>query len=305
MLNLPSNNEELSLLKFMGKYQYINVNDLKYFFKQNTYFKKRITNLLKNKYIKKIDQCYILTEKGMKYIRMLNYECIKVSRKSSYVPRLLYISNIAAYYNNCDTVSFIPSYELKDKEQYTTTSRRYIGILNINGTKYLTYHISKKHDNKYISSVIFDINKEKIFQNIIILVDDITMINYQDFIFGYNQVIILEDTEENREKLKGMNSVNWDRIIHEEYKKPYLSGHIYCDYEDAKGNYISHFYFFDTEKINRINNFLNLNKEKYASIICSEELKQVLQKIFSKAFYTVIDLEKNIDGKRTIYYEYE
>ena len=305
MINLPSNSDELSLLKFMGKYQYININDTKYLFKPNTYFKKRITNLIKKKYIRKIDQSYILTETGMKYIRMLNYECTKINRRLSYVPRLLYISNIAAYYYNCDTVTFIPSYDIKDKEEYTTSSRRYIGILDINKNKYLTYHISKKHDNKYIASVIFDINKEKVYQNIIILVDDINMINYQDFIFGYNQVLIIEDTEENRQKLKGLHNINWDRIVTQEYKKSYLSGHIYCDYEDKKGNYISYFYFFDTEKINKINNFLNLNKEKHANIICSEELKQVIQRIFPKAVFTVIDLEKNIDGKRKIYYEFE
>ena len=51
--------------------------------------------------------------------------------------------------------------EIKDKTSFTESSRKFIGILNIFGVKYLTYHISEKHTEKYIRSIIFDLQKER------------------------------------------------------------------------------------------------------------------------------------------------
>ena len=53
---------------------------------------------------------------------------------------------------------------------FTIKARRFIGILEINGIDYLTYHISEKHDKRYINSVIYDIQKEKKYKNIIMLI---------------------------------------------------------------------------------------------------------------------------------------
>lgn len=71
------------------------------------------------------------------------------------------ISRLAAFYHNCTTVKFTPSFAIKDKEMFTITARRFIGIFEINGFDYLTYYISKEHDNKYIMSVVYDIQKKK------------------------------------------------------------------------------------------------------------------------------------------------
>jgi len=303
LINFPSNNEELSLLQFLAKYQYLNISDAKHFFTSNRYYRTRIKNLITNKFIRKTKSYLVLTPLGVKYTKTKDSKNLRPNRNPNYLPRILYLSNLAAFYHNCSTVTFLPSFEVKDLECFTITSRRYIGILKINGTSYLTYHISKKHDKQYIASVVYDIQKEKQFENFIVLVDDISMINYQDFTFGLNQVLIVEDNEKNREKLKHLNSINWHSIIEQEYKKPYFSEHIYCDYEDSKGKYISYFYCFDTEKINRINQFLRVNKDKYASIICAEELKEKLQPIITKAKYNILDLAQYIEEKRNIYYE--
>ncbi len=102
-------------------------------------------------------------------------------------------------------------------------------------------------------SVIYDIQKEHKYKNIIVLIDDIKRINIQDFAFGNNQVLVIEDTEENREKLKYLNSVNWSKIIEKYYKnKVYIAEYNFCNYTDYQNKYISLFYFLDTEKINRI-----------------------------------------------------
>lgn len=53
--------------------------------------------------------------------------------------------------------------------------------------EYLAYQIIKEHDNKYIESVAFDIQKERKHKNIIILVDNINRIDLNYFSFGNNR----------------------------------------------------------------------------------------------------------------------
>ena len=191
---------------------------------------------------------------------------------------------------------------MKDKEMFTITARKFIGILDINGIEYLTYHISEEHDNRYLASVVYDIQKERKYKNIIVLVNNIQRINVNDFAFGNNQVLILEDNLQNREKLKYLHSINWSRIINDYYKnKVYLSEYTFCNYTDHKTKFVSIFYFLDTEKINRIKYFLRENKNKNADIICSSNLEQFLKKQIPHANYTVVDLEKYIDKERNIY----
>lgn len=304
MNNLPNGDEEISLIKFLAKYQYLKTSDVPYFFNSKKYYRRRITTLIEKKIIKRSNSTLTLASQGKQYIKkVLNLDYNKLNRNPTYVQRLLYISNLAAYYQNNSTVTFIPSFDLKDREILTITSRRYIGILDINGIKYLTYHISKLHDNKYIASVIFDIQKEKEFKNFIVLVDDSSMIKLLDFTFGYNQVLIINDTEENREKLKYLNSVNWPYIIKKEYKEPYISTYNFCEYMDKRNEYITYFYFIDTEKINRILMFLGENKNKHIDIICNRQLKTILQQLIPRAKYNVLDIEKFINRKRNIYYE--
>lgn len=303
MIYFPNGNEEISLLKFIGKYQYLNRNDIKYFFSTSSYYRKRISNLITGKYIRRKGTNYVMTKNGARYLKSLNHTYNRLNPNQKYLPRLLFISNLAAFYYNCSTVKFTPSFDIKNNDSYTMTSRRYIGLLNINGTTYLTYKITKEHDKKYISSVIYDIQKEKDYKNIIIFVDDISSVQLLDFSFGYNQVLIVDDNETNRERLKYLNSINWPLIIKNEYKKPLLSAYNYCDYIDIRNKLISFFYFIDTEKINRILLFLRENKNKCVDIVCNKEMKTELQNIIPRAKYNVLDLDKLIDRKRNIYYE--
>lgn len=151
-------------------------------------------------------------------------------------------------------------------------------------------------------SVIYDIQKEHKYKNIIVFVNDIKRINVQDFTFGNNQVLIIEDNETNREKLKSLNSINWLKVIQKIYKnRVYLAEYNFCDYTDYKTKYISYFYFLDTEKINRIKYFLRENKNKNADILCTAELKNQIQKELPTAHYIVVDLENYIDKERIVY----
>jgi hypothetical protein len=298
----PNGFEEIELIKFIARYQYLKVTDSKYFFSSNRYYRERIRRLIEKKYLRKVKNNLVLAEIGIEYCMLSNFKYNKRNRNVKYLPRLLYLSHLATLYHNSDIVRFKPSFDIKDKQAFTTTSRRFIGIFNINGIEYLTYAITEEHDKKYIKSVIYDIQKEMYYKNIIILVNDISRINIDEFTFGTNQVLVIEDTLENMEKLKYLNSVDWNKILEENYKnKVFLSEYNFCDYTDYNSKYISTFYFLDTEKINRIKYFLRENKNRNIDIICHIKLKKELQKELPTAHYITVYLEEYIEKER-IYY---
>ena len=298
----PNGNEEISLIKFIAKYQYLNVNDVKYFFNTQKYYRKRITSLVKKKYLRRTKQTLILDELGIEYAKLFNFEYNKANRNQKYYSRLLYISGLGAFFHRTNTINFTPSFCLKDKEMFTIKARRFIGVLEINGIDYLTYHICKEHDNRYLTSVIYDIQKEKKYRNIIVLVNDINRINISDFSFGMNKVLIIEDTVENREKLKYLHSINWSELIQTIYKnKVFLSEYSFCDYTDNNNKYIANFYFIDTEKITKIKYFLRENKNKNVDIVCNKEQKEQIRKELPNCHYLVVNLEEYIDKERNIY----
>ncbi len=299
----PNGDEEISLIKFVAKFQYLSTNDSKYFFKSKDYYRKRINSLVSKKYLRKINLNFVvLGEAGIEYIKTFHYDYNVLNRNKKYLPRLLYISNLGAYFFTCETVTFAPSFAIKDKEILTTMARKFVGIFHINGFDYLTYYIAEEHTKRYLNSVIYDIQKERKFKNILVLTNDMARIPVSDFAFGLNQVLVAEDNEDNREKLKYIHNMNWHKVIEDCYQnKVYLAEYRFCDYTDYQNKYVSLFYFLDTEKINRIKQFLRENKNKNADIICSSELKNEIQKEIPNANYITIDLEKYIDKERRFY----
>lgn len=304
MSNFPNGPEEISLLEFISKYQYLDVKDAKYFFNTQKYYKKRISNLVDKRYLKRTKSHHlVLDELGIEFAGLFKFEYNKLNRNVKYLPRLLYISKMAAFYYNCANVKFIPSFSMKNKEEFTITSRKFIGVLEINGMEYLTYHLTEEHNDKYLRLLIYDLQKEKTYKNIIILTNDENRIKINQFTFGMNQLLIVKDTEENREKLKYLHNVDWYNIIKAKYKRNdiYLSEYSFCEYTDYKNRYISTFYFFDTEKINRIKSFLKENKNKNADIFCNYEIKEMLVKELPNCNYFVVDLENYIDKEKFVY----
>lgn len=121
-----NSDEEINLIKFIAKYQYLSVNDTKYFFSSGLYFKKRITKLIQKGFLKRTRLKLVLGKLGIEYVKLLNCEYTRLNRNTRYVERLMYISHLAAFYHNCDTVEFTPSFSIKDKETLTITGRRYV-----------------------------------------------------------------------------------------------------------------------------------------------------------------------------------
>ena len=156
------NGDEISLIKFIAKYQYLNVSDAKYFFNSSRYYRNRIKDLIDKNFLRKIKWTLVLGKSSIQYVQALNFEFNKLNKNEKYRERLLRLSNIGAFYHNCNSVDFISSFDIKDKQVLTTTGRRFIGIFDINGFEYLAYQILNEHDKKYIESVAFDIQKGNI-----------------------------------------------------------------------------------------------------------------------------------------------
>ena len=99
-----------------------------------------------------------------------------------------------------------------------------------------------------------------------------------------------------------MHNVKWLDIIQDLYKDNLvLSEYSFCDYTNHRNKYITLFYFFDTEKIMRIQYFLRENRCKNIDIICTQDLEQEIKKKLPNANYTVVDIEKYIDKECNIY----
>lgn len=60
---------------------------------------------------------------------------------------------------------------------------------------------------------MYDLQKELKYKNIVILIDDISRIDFLKFSFGFNSVIICGDTDESLEKLKYLQQINWNKAI--------------------------------------------------------------------------------------------
>lgn len=297
----PSNESEINLVKFIGRYQYLLSKDAMYLF-DDTYHLKRITNLVKNGIIRRYKKYLVLAEDGYNFMKILGQPTVPLVYQEKYANRLKYISHLAAIYYKSKFITFTPSFNIKDKTAYTETSRKYIGILKIFGTTYLTYHISKEQTQKYINSVIYDIQKETKYKNIIVLVNDIKRIDLRDFAFGLNSVIICEDTDEGLQKLKYLNQVNWNNIINSIYGQTmYLSKFNFCDYSDNSEKYITTFYLLDTEKINRIDTFIKNNPQNEADIICPESIIRFLGQELPTANYKLVNIDDYIEKEIKIY----
>ena len=273
----PTNINEINLVKFIGRYQYISNNDVQYFF-NNTYYPKRIKRLVDNNILRRYNRYLVLGDNGYNFIKVLGENAVQLKYDKKYADRLKYISHIAAIYNNEKHITFLPSFEIKDKTAFTESSRKYIGILKMFGTSYLTYHISDEHTTKYINSIYYDLQRETQYKNIIILINNINRIDLKEWAFGLNSVVICEDNDKDLQELKYLQQVKWSKVIHKLYKNSvHLSEYNFCDYTDKKKKFISTFSFVDSEKLNKIDTFLKNNTEKQVDIICSENTFNILR----------------------------
>ena len=288
--------KEHELVMFFNKYKIVSSKEIKYLFESSQYYRVQLENMLRKKLIRKKDNYYLIATNGINQVKTLGYEYKRMSTTKDFIERLKIISSIATLFYLNKNVEYISSIDIKDKNKITITSRRYIGILRINHIDYLTYYISKDHIDKYISSIFFDIQKEKKHRHIIILTEDITRIPIADYKFGLYEILIVPYTVENQTLLGNMPIIDWQKILDSLYpnEKVIISKYNFIDYVTDNDNYINVFTFVDSEKIDSCKRFMLENKNKQLHIVCNKEIKDIIKQEIPKASYTAIDLNNYI-----------
>ena len=296
------NEKDLEILLFVKKYKYVKVSDFKYLYANKQYYQTKIKHWINNNYLRKIKWYIVLGAEGKKYLENLGYKCSRISYEKTYIERQKIISSFAARYYNNKKIKFIPSIDLKDKQIFTITSRRFIGILNIDKTDYLTYYITKKHDDRYVQSVIYDIRKETKLKNVIVFVEDLKKIDINNFVFGLDKLYIILTTENNIHLLERIHRIDYQKLFFKIYKENvYLSEYAFCDYYTKSRLYIFPLIFIDTEKLSIIKFFLMENKDEKVDILYSKNISLLAIGKLKGANYKPIDFEKYVQGEFNIY----
>lgn len=170
---------DVELLEFLAEYKTITLDNTRYIYGTKTYQEKRICHLVKEKYLTRLQHREIaLGRKGKEFLAEIGTEIKVHCRNLNNLERLKVISDIATFTKFSSTMKFMPSWHLKDRNAPTQDSRRYLGLLTFNQNFYTVYSVYGEKDNKYITSLYYDLKKEREFYNSIIFTNDIEKILY-------------------------------------------------------------------------------------------------------------------------------
>ena len=151
---------DVDLLEFLAEYKTITLDNAKYVYGTKTYHEKRICGLVKANYITRLKNREIaLGRKGKEFLIGIGKEIREHCRTPNNKERLKVISDLAAFTEFSDSMIFIPSWNLKDKDSPTTHSRRYLGMQTFDNNFYHVYAIYGEKTEKYITSIYYDIKK--------------------------------------------------------------------------------------------------------------------------------------------------
>lgn len=286
--------KDYEVLNFLLKYKMLKVEDASLIYKTKRYYRERINNLIYKKYVKRYKSFIVLDKEGRKALGETGNNYIKNIKNEAYMERLKNIASIATL--SIDSPSkFIPSWEMKEKDKFTETARRYIGKIMIDNEEFLTYYISAKKEHVYIKQLIFDINKAINYDNIIIFVENFDAINkrYSNLAFGKYKTLIILNTDENKEIIRKYNSIYPYEILERIFDDEILvSDWEKADYLLEDGTYILYMPFIDTEKIERINWYYeeNTNTKRNINIVTLRQNEQKLKEILkNKCSIKIID----------------
>ena len=286
--------KDYEVLNFLLKYKMLKVEDATLIYKTKRYYRERINNLIYKKYVKRYKSFIVLDKEGRRALGETGNNYIKNIKNEAYMERLKNIASIATL--SIDSPSkFIPSWEMKEKDKFTETARRYIGKIIIDNEEFLTYYISAKKEHVYIKQLIFDINKAINYDNIIIFVENFDAINkrYSNLAFGKDETLIILNTDENKEIIRKYNSIYPYEILERIFDDEILvSDWEKADYLLEDGTYILYMPFIDTEKIERINWYYeeNTNTKRNINIVTLRQNEQKLKEILNnKCSIKIID----------------
>ena len=295
--------KDYEVLNFLLKYKMLKVEDATLIYKTKRYYRERINNLIYKKYVKRYKSFIVLDKEGRKVLGETGNNYIKNIKNEPYMERLKNIASIATLSID-SSIKFIPSWEMKEKDKFTETARRYIGKIMIDNEEFLTYYISAKKEHVYIKQLIFDINKAINYDNIIIFVENFDAINkrYSNLAFGKDKTLIILNTDENKEIIRKYNSIYPYEILERIFDDEILvSDWDKADYLLEDGIYILYMPFIDTEKIEKINWYYeeNSNTKRNINVVTLRQNEQKLKEILNiKCSIKIID--NYIGGKSEI-----
>ena len=295
--------KDYEVLNFLLKYKMLKVEDATLIYKTKRYYRERINNLIYKKYVKRYKSFIVLDKEGRKVLGETGNNYIKNHKNEPYMERLKNIASIATLSID-SSIKFIPSWEIKEKDKFTETARRYIGKIVIDNEEFLTYYISAKKEHIYIKQLIFDINKSINFDNIIIFVEDFNVIDkrYSNLALGKDKTLIILNNNKNKEILRKYNSIYPYEILERLFDSEILvSDWDKADYLLEDGIYILYMPFIDTEKIEKINWYYeeNSNTKRNINVVTLRQNEQKLKEILNiKCSIKIID--NYIGGKSEI-----
>lgn len=274
--------------------------DAKKIYGSKDYYRKRLKVLENERYIKRLNRMYIkLDDKGTKIVKEFGYDYSFNCRKKEYMDRINEIAKIAALTINSN-IDFMASWSIKDNNIYTQTSRKYIGKLKYQDKVRVAYYISKTRKTIYMSQVINDINKVLDYNDIIIFLENMNLLNNnQKLIFGKESTLIIKPTQDNLEIMRYLHNIDLFQIAEKIYKdkEVLLSNWKKADYMLNDKTYIFVMPFIDTEKLNRLNIFFRNNREtiRKIDIITLKENKDKINEILTKKV-NIIELDNFLGG---------
>ena len=295
--------KDYEVLNFLLKYKMLKVEDATLIYKTKRYYRERINNLIYKKYVKRYKSFIVLDKEGRKVLGETGNNYIKNIKNEPYMERLKNIASIATLSID-SSIKFIPSWEIKEKDKFTETARRYIGKIVIDNEEFLTYYISAKKEHIYIKQLIFDINKSINFDNIIIFVEDFNVIDkrYSNLALGKDKTLIILNNNKNKEILRKYNSIYPYEILERLFDSEILvSDWDKADYLLEDGIYILYMPFINTEKIEKINWYYeeNSNTKRNINVVTLRQNEQKLKEILNiKCSIKIID--NYIGGKSEI-----
>lgn len=279
--------EDFEVLKFLSKYKMLKVEDASLIYKTKRYYRQRVNKLIDKEYVKRYKSYIIIDKKGRQVLNEVGSNYIKNIKNEAYMERLRHIASIATLTLNSD-IKFIPSWDMKEKDKFTETARRYIGKIIIDGKDYITYYISNQKEHIYIKQLLFDVKKTTNYEDVIIFVENLNVINkkYSNLSFGKENTHIIVNSNNNKEFLKSNSNINAHDLLEVMYEKEvYISDWDKANYLLENGTYILYMPFINTEKIERLNWYyeentgsnrvieiltLNENKEKVRELLCDK-----------------------------------
>lgn len=291
--------EDIDVLKFLERYKILKIEDASLIYKTKRYYRSRVNKLIGREYVKRYKEYIMLDKKGRKVLGITGTGYIKNICNKSYMERLKHISNIATITIN-SSIEFIPSWEIKNKNIYTDTARRYIGKMIIDEKEYLTYYISNKKEHVYIKQILFDINKAMFSKNIIVFLEGLNIVDnkYGNLMFDKENTYIIVNNKENKELLKKYVELDIHEIMQGIYKKELLiSDWEYADYLLDNNKYIINMIFINTEVISRLNWFYkeNSNTKKEVEIVTIKENEEKIKELL-RHYCKIIKIDKNLIG---------